>query len=116
MDPDRKIIRWPVLALAAVVLLIGFFFLMGQTQGEIDRLLAQEAELVAQRDKLDDVYAELKAQLRLVGSDGFVETEARKNYEFINQGEVCFEFTNADLLDNYTEEEVQIIMEEKRYW
>lgn len=113
---DRRVYRWPLLGAVVVLVLIGFFCLMNKTQGEIDALLAEEEALLEKRAVADDVYAALMTQLRLVGSEGFVKNEARKNYDFINKGEVCFEFTNEELLKNYTEEEAQIILEETRYW
>jgi cell division protein FtsB len=113
---DRRVYRWPLLIAFAVVLLIGFFFLMDKTQDEINALRVHEALLEKDRAVVDDVREMLLTQLHLVGTDGYVKNEARKEYDFINKGEVCFEFDNKDLLKNYTIEENQIITEEIRFW
>ena len=59
-------------------------------------------------------YADLLLQLQRVGSEGYVENEAREKYEFIRQGEIVFAFENPDVLKGYTQEEYQIIMDEMR--
>ena len=57
---------------------------------------------------------DLQLQLQRVGSEGYVENEAREKYDFIRQGEIIFAFDNPELLRGYTEEEYQIIMDEMR--
>lgn len=113
---DRRVFSWPLLIALAVVLLIGFFFLMDKTQDEIDSLKIQASLLEKERNVVDGVHEKLLSQLRMVGSDGYVKNQARDEYDFINKGEVCFEFVNKEMLKNYTIEENQIITEEIRFW
>ena len=48
-----------------------------------------------------------------MGTDSYVENEAREKYGYIQEGEICFEFTNPEVLNNYTREEWQIIVDER---
>lgn len=113
MDRDRKVIGWGVMALVLVMLLIAFFFglhLINQFGSE------KEAEYAQSQRQLGDMemhYAALKDELRRVGTDSYVENEAREKYGYIQEGEICFEFTNPEVLNNYTREEWQIIVDER---
>lgn len=115
MDRDRKVISWPLLAVLVVIILVTFFVLMSRTQARRSDLEAkfnsQETELIS----LSEALASLNTQLARMGTDGFVENEAREKYDFIKQGEIRFVFTNPEALSDYTSEEMQIIMDEMRY-
>ncbi|MBQ8556819.1 MAG: septum formation initiator family protein [Clostridia bacterium] len=115
MDRDRKIISWRLLALMLAVLLVIFGVMMHMSQKELASLRAQDAALQMQLSSMEMTYSDLKAELRWVGSDSYVENEAREKYDFIKEGELCFEVTNPQALDGYTQEEWQIILDEKYY-
>jgi hypothetical protein len=78
---------------------------------------AQEAQYARQQAQIVDMelnLTTLKNDLARVGTDGYVENEAREKLDFIREGEIVFAFENPDALKGYTEEEYQIIMDEMR--
>ena len=58
------------------------------------------------RDKLED-------KLKSVGSKAYIESRARSELLYLRPDEIRFEIENAELLDNYTPQEWNILMEQK---
>ena len=50
-----------------------------------------------------------------MGTDGYVENEARERYDYVREGEVRFVFSDPEKLTYYTEDEWEIIMDEELY-
>ena len=59
--------------------------------------------------------ASLRNELARVGTDGYVENEARERYDYVREGEVRFVFSAPEKLTYYTEDEWEIIMDEELY-
>ena len=114
VDRDRRYISWRGLALGAVLLVIIFFVALHWVRADIAQLQAQDTTLQYKVNLMEMDYADLQLELQRVGSEGYVENEARENYGFIRSGEIIFAFENPELLKGYTEEEYQIIMDEMR--
>ena len=114
VDRDRRYIRWQGMALGCVALVILFCVSMHWVRTDIARLQTQDTTLQYSVGVMEMEYADLLLQLQRVGSEGYVENEAREKYEFIRQGEIVFAFENPDVLKGYTQEEYQIIMDEMR--
>ncbi len=114
IDRDRRYISWRGMALAATLLVVLFGASMHMLRKDMSRLQTQDTTLQYQVSILEMDYADLQLELQRVGSEGYVENEARENYGFIRDGEIVFAFENPDLLKGYTEEEYQIIMDEMR--
>lgn len=114
VDRDRRYISWLGMALAAVLLVIAFCVTLHWLRRDIRNLQAQDTTLQLQVNLMEMDYADLQLELARVGSEGYVENEAREHYGFIRNGEIIFEFENPELLKGYTEEEYQIIMDELR--
>lgn len=114
IDRDRRYISWRGMALAATLLVVLFGASMHMLRKDITRLQTQDTTLQYQVSILEMDYADLQQELQRVGSEGYVENEARENYGFIRDGEIVFAFENPELLKGYTEEEYQIIMDEMR--
>ncbi len=111
----RKTITWRgMIFITAVMLLlfaVGMVRVMSSRSEMEERYARQQADIVVMEQEL----AALKNELARVGTDGYVENEARERYEYVREGEVRFEFADPDKLDNYTEDEWNIIMEEGLY-
>lgn len=75
-----------------------------QYQQQQQRIVVMEQEVAALRSELDRV-----------GTDGYVENEARTRYDYVRNGEIRFEFSDPGMLSNYTESEWEIIMDEGLY-
>ena len=114
VDHDRRYISWRGMALGVVLLIILFFAALHWVRTDIERLHAQDTTLQLRVNVLEMDYADLQLELQRVGSEGYVENEARENYGFIRDGEIIFAFEDPELLKGYTEEEYQIIMDEMR--
>ena len=114
VDRDRHYISWKGMALASLLLTALFCVSLYWVKADIARLQAQDATLQLKVNVMEMNYADLQLELQRVGSEGYVENEARENYGFIRSGEIVFAFENPELLRGYTEEEYQIIMDEMR--
>lgn len=114
VDRDRRYISWRGMALGAALLVILFFVALHWVRADIEKLHAQNTTLQYKVNLMEMDYADLQLELQRVGSEGYVENEARENYGFIRSGEIIFAFENPELLRGYTEEEYQIIMDEMR--
>ena len=114
VDRDRRYISWKGMALGAVLLVILFCVSLYWVRADIRKLQAKDTTLQLKANVMEMEYADLQLELARVGSDGYVENEARENYGFIRDGEIIFAFEDPELLKGYTEEEYQIIMDEMR--
>lgn len=115
MDHDRWVISWRGMVFIAVLILAAFTALMIANRQKLEDLRQREAALQTTLSSMELDYSDLYQELAHVGSESYIENEARENYGFIKSGEICFAFTNPQKLQDYTEEEWQIIMEEKIY-
>lgn len=114
VDHDRRYISWKGMGLMALLMVLLFCVSLYWVREDIARLQAQDATLQLKMNVMEMDYADLQLELQRVGSEGYVENEARENYGFIRSGEIIFAFENPELLKGYTEEEYQIIMDEMR--
>ncbi len=113
-DRDRRYLSWRFMALMGILLVLGFCAAMHWVRADIRELEAAKTTLQLRVNIMDMELADLQDQLKRMGSDGYVENEARENYGFIREGEIIFAFEDPDVLKGYTEEEYRIIMEELR--
>ena len=114
IDRDRHYFSWRFMTVATVLMVLLFCAALYWVRTDIKRLQAQENTLTLSVNAMEMTYADLQLTLQRVGSEGYVENEAREKYDFIRQGEIVFAFDNPELLRGYTEEEYQIIMDEMR--
>lgn len=111
----RRVIGWKGMALITAGMLLLFGCAL---YGVLSSRSAMEAQARQQQEQIvvmEQSVAELKAELARVGTDGYVENEAREKYDYVKNGEMRFEFSDPAKLQNYTEEEWQIILEEDLY-
>lgn len=114
VDRDHRYFSWRFMAIMAILMVLLFCAALHWVRQDIQRLQAQENTLTLSVNVMEMTYADLQLQLNRVGSEGYVENEAREKYDFIRQGEIIFAFDDPELLRGYTEEEYQIIMDEMR--
>lgn len=114
VDRDRRYFSWKFMAILVVLLVILFCVAMHWVSQDIEKLQAQDEALRLSLNVMDLERANLELELARVGSDGYVENEAREHYGFIRNGEIIFAFADPDALKGYTEEEYQIILDEMR--
>ncbi|MGN0778761.1 MAG: septum formation initiator family protein [Aristaeellaceae bacterium] len=109
---DRVVIRWQAMAVACV--LIVALFAAGLWSNARDLRTAQERETAMQEEltHLQEIELELSAELEKVGTASYIEARAREDYAFLKPGELRFEVINPKVLEGYTREELQILMDE----
>ena len=114
VDRDRRYFSWKFMAILAVVMIILFTGAMLWLNADIEDLHAQDEALRLSLRVQDMEKANLDLELARMGSEGYVENEAREKYDFIREGEIVFAFEDPEALKGYTQEEYQIIMDEMR--
>lgn len=114
IDRDRHFFSWTFMGILAALLVILFVAALCWINADIEKLQSQDESLRLSTNALSLEYADLKLELERIGSDGYVENEARENYGYIREGEIVFAFSDPEALKGYTEEEYQIIMDEMR--
>ena len=114
VDRDRRYISWRGMALLSMLVVVLFCVSLHWVRQDIARLEAQDATLQLKVNVMEMDYADLQLELQRVGSEGYVENEAREHYGFIRSGEIVFAFEDPEKLKGYTEEEYQTIMDEMR--
>lgn len=113
-DHSRRYLTWPQLIVLGVVLLTVLLLLWNHVRQGTDRVEAAYEELrLVISDKQANV-TNLTQQLERVSSDEYAENIAREKFDYIRKGEIVFQFDDPQLLQNYTEEEAQFILEEMR--
>ncbi len=112
---DRKVISWRGMAVITMAFLVVFGIALF---GVLSSRHAMQQQFQQQQSQIVDMelnVSELKSELARVGTDGYVENEAREKYDYIKSGEMRFEFSDPQKLQNYTEDEWQIIVDENLY-
>lgn len=107
----QNTMRWGKIVLCGALALTLFLVWNGRLKEERQRLLEEETTL---RINLADVTAQgnsLDEQIARVGTNSYVESRARQDYQYIKPGELRFEFVNPEELYAYTEEEARIRQE-----
>lgn len=114
-DHSRHYFSWPVMAVLLVVVLAVFFAVLYQVHGYTRQLETQAETMRLQNADKKAEHDQLELTLQRVDSDGYVENVARTEHDLIRKGEIRFRFDNPEMLEGYTVEEYQFIMNEMRY-
>lgn len=103
-----------------IIIIAGFFFVLFLVAyiGVLNSRNAMEAQYAERQAEIvvkEREVAALRSELARVGTDGYVENEARTRYDYVRNGEIRFEFADPEKLGNYTEAEWDIIMDAGLY-
>lgn len=110
-----KVLPWKGMIIIAGFFLVVFVVLL---VGVMNSRNAMEAEYAVRQAEIvvkEREVAALRTELERVGTDGYVENEARTRYDYVRNGEIRFEFADPDKLGNYTDEEWAIIVDAGLY-
>mgnify|MGYP003464010802 CR=1 FL=1 len=114
MDRGRRVVTWRwlafILVLFAVVFTVALHGVMSSRRALEEQYAQQEQRLAS----MENYVAQLKTELVRVGTDDYVENAARES-GFYRRGEMRFEFSDPQKLQNYTAEEWQVIIKKKLY-
>ena len=103
---------WRAFGLFVALMLAAFIAAMVLISGAKREAEQEQAALQEELVSVTEERSLLLRQLDSVGTDSYIEDAARNEYGYVKPGEISFEIQNADLLDNYTAEEWQIILDE----
>ena len=99
-----------VLAIMTAVFLILHFVM----RGGADEQARKENELRVEMTRLEEENKDLLARLNIVGTEEYIMSSAVRNYSYVKKDAIRFEFTNPEAIYAYTEEELQILMNEMK--
>ena len=94
------------------LILAVFLFLHLLMKGDLSRKAEQEETLRAALAELQEEEKDLKNQLSIVGTEDYIVSSAMENYSYVKKDDIRFEFSNPEALYTYTEEELQILVDE----
>lgn len=109
---DRVVVSWRAMALFCVAIVAVFAFAFHSNQRDMETARQQEAALQQTLARLQNDQLELTDQLKQVGTSSYIEARAREDYAFLKPDELRFEIINPEVLEGYTKEELQILMDE----
>ena len=81
-------------------------------KGDLHRKAEQENALKLALTKLQEEEKDLKNQLEIVGTEGYIVTSARGEYAFVGKDDIRFTYTNPEALYTYTEQELRTLVDE----
>ncbi len=97
-----------ILAIMLVIFLV-FHLTM---KSAVDEKSEKAQLLRIQKTKLEEEYKNLNSELSIIGTEDYIMTSAVKEYDYVQKDAISFEYTNPEALYAYTEEELQILMDE----
>ena len=99
----RTVNLWILIAAFAFVL-VGFFWYSGTLSSTLNELKTARGDSQVRLNELQAQQADLEAMLDTVGTDAFIENQARTMYGYMMPDEIRFVITNRDAL--YGDEEI----------
>ena len=108
----NKRMTWQGFAMLAAIIMTAFIVAMMMIGNQQQQNNEKSTALQFALNHAYEGNNELVAELELVGTNGFIESSARRDLNYIKPGEMRFEFANPEALYAYTAEELEILMEE----
>ena len=99
-------------ALILGIMLVAFLVLHSTLRSAVDEKTEKEKELRVQLTRLEEENKDLNAQLNVVGTEEYIMSSAVKDYAYVRKNAIRFEYTNPEALYAYSEEELQILLDE----
>ena len=94
------------------IMLLVFLVLHSVLRGTLNEKAEEEKLLRVKKTKLEEEFKSLNRQLNVVGTDEYIMSSAVRDYSYVKKNAIRFEFTNPEVLYAYSEEELQILMDE----
>ena len=94
------------------VMLLVFIVVHSVLKGTLNEKAEEERLLQIKKTKLEEEFKSLNKQLNVVGTDEYIMSRAVRDYSYVKKDAIRFEFTNPEVLYAYSEEELQILMDE----
>jgi cell division protein FtsB len=81
-------------------------------RGTANEKAEEEKLLKVRKARLEEEFKSLNRQLNVVGTEEYIMSSAVRDYSYVHKDSIRFEFTNPESLYAYTEQELQILMDE----
>lgn len=94
------------------IMLLVFVILHSALKSTVDEKAEKEKALRVQLTQLEEENKNLTSRLNNVGTDEYIMSSAVRDYSYVRKDAIRFEFTNPEALYAYTDEELQILMDE----
>lgn len=94
------------------VMLLIFLILHTSLKGTANQKAEEEKLLRVKKARLEEEFKDLNRQLNVVGTEEYIMSSAVKDYSYVKKDAIRFEITNPEVLYAYTDEELQILMDE----
>ena len=94
------------------IMLLIFVILHSVLKSTVDEKAEKEKALRVQLTQLEEENKNLINRLDNVGTDEYIMSSAVRDYSYVRKDAIRFEFTNPEALYAYTDEELQILMDE----
>ena len=94
------------------LMLAAFLVLHLTMKSGVNEKAQKEKALKVELTRLQEENKGLTAQLNMVGTDEYIMSSAVKNYSYVKKDAIRFEYTNPEALYAYSQEELQILLDE----
>ena len=94
------------------IMLLVFLIPHSALKGTVDEKAEKEKELRVKLTQLEEENKKLNSKLNNVGTEEYIMSSAVRDYSYVKKDAIRFEFTNPEALYAYSEEELQILMDE----
>ena len=104
----NKTVSWFRIVLLGLAVMAVFLWVnqaISRRTGEMEEM---ETELRVELSELQEDTSRLRSSIAQVGTENYIENEARSRYGFIKTGELRYAFTNPEALDDLTDAEYAI--------
>ncbi len=95
-----------------MLILMVFMTLHLMMRGDLSRKAEEQNALQEKLSELKEEEKDLRNQLSIVGTEDYIVSSAMENYSYVNRNDIRFVFSNPEALYTYTEEELQILVDE----
>ena len=95
-----------------MLILMVFMTLHLMMRGDLSRKAEEQNVLQEKLSELKEEEKDLRNQLSIVGTEDYIVSSAMENYSYVNRNDIRFVFSNPEALYTYTEEELQILVDE----
>lgn len=89
-----------------------FLVLHSVLGSKVDERTQKEKELRVRLTRLEEENKDLTTQLSVVDTEDYIRSSAVRNYAYVQKDAIRFEYTNPEAIYGYTNEELEILMDE----
>ena len=99
-------------ALILGIALTVFLILHSVLKSNADEQRQKQQELRVQLTRLEEENKDLLSRLNMAGTDEYIMANAVRKYSYVRKDAIRFEYTNPEAIYAYTDQELQILMDE----